>query len=89
MADPDSPNNPAGAGEPTSWPLPEEPFVPDYSVQAVMDTMYMRVHRSVYLAALKASRLDRPTTRTDLEVDHMLCGGAPDRPGSPLLAENS
>lgn len=68
--------------------------MPDYSVQAVMDTMYMRVHRSVYLAALKASRLDRPTTRTDLEVDHMLCGGTlppPDRPpdSSPLLAENS
>lgn len=89
--DPDSPN---AAGEPAGWPLPEEPFVPDYSVQAVVDTMYMRVHRSVYLAALKASRLDRPTMRTDLEVDHMLCGGAlppPDRPpdSSPLLAENS
>lgn len=80
------------AGEPSSWPVPEEPFVPDYSVQAVTDMVYMRVHRSVYLAALKASRLDRPTLRTDLEVDHMLRSGAPERPGdssSPLLGDSS
>ncbi|XP_050049356.1 unextended protein-like [Dermacentor andersoni] len=80
------------AGEPSSWPVPEEPFVPDYSVQAVTDMVYMRVHRSVYLAALKASRLDRPTLRTDIEVDHMLSSGAPERPGdscSPLLGDSS
>ncbi|KAL1423238.1 hypothetical protein MTO96_021220 [Rhipicephalus appendiculatus] len=80
------------SGEPASWPVPEEPFVPDYSVQAVADTVYMRVHRSVYLAALKASRLDRPVTRTDLEVDHMLRSGAPERPddsSSPLLGDSS
>ncbi|XP_077502022.1 unextended protein-like [Amblyomma americanum] len=79
------------AGEPSSWPVPEEPFVPDYSVQAVADTVYMRVHRSVYLAALKASRLDRPATRTDLEVDHMLLSSAPEQPGdrSPLLGDSS
>lgn len=80
------------SGEPASWPVPEEPFVPDYSVQAVTDMVYMRVHRSVYLAALKASRLDRPVTRTDLEVDHMLRSSAPERPGessSPLLGDSS
>ncbi|KAH7981783.1 hypothetical protein HPB52_001093 [Rhipicephalus sanguineus] len=80
------------SGEPASWPVPEEPFVPDYSVQAVADTVYMRVHRSVYLAALKASRLDRPVTRTDLEVDHMLRSSAPERPNdssSPLLGDSS
>ncbi|CAN8023928.1 unnamed protein product, partial [Ixodes persulcatus] len=69
------------AGDVAGWPLPDEPFVPDYSVQAVADTIYMRVHRSVYLAALKASRLDRPSTRTDVELDHMLRSGAPERPG--------
>ncbi|CAN7990639.1 unnamed protein product [Ixodes hexagonus] len=89
-ADGDGSSQSLAAGDAASWPLPDEPFVPDYSVQAVADTIYMRVHRSVYLAALKASRLDRPSTRTDLELDHMLRSGAPERPGdqSPLLPDS-
>ncbi|XP_065319719.1 unextended protein-like isoform X2 [Gordionus sp. m RMFG-2023] len=37
------------------------PFVPDYTVQALTSLLYLRVKRSQYLAALRASMLERMT----------------------------
>ncbi|XP_028968316.1 metal transporter CNNM4 [Galendromus occidentalis] len=51
--------------------LPDRPFCPDYSVEAISDMLYMRVHRNVYAAAYKASRLDKSnrSNATTLETE--------------------
>lgn len=36
-------------------------FLPDYSVRAVTDVLYMRVRRSLYLAAKRATLMERST----------------------------
>lgn len=49
--------------------LAERAFTPDYSVEAVTNVLYMRVHRSVYAAAYKTSRLDRSNRSTAASLE--------------------
>lgn len=44
-------------------------FLPDYSVRAVTDVLYMRVPRSLYLAAKRATLMERSTTDQNLDDD--------------------
>lgn len=44
-------------------------FQPDYSVRVVTDVLYMRVPRSLYLAAKRATLMERSTTDNNMEID--------------------
>ena len=49
------------------------PFVPDYTVKAVSDVIYLRIKRPMYCAALKASKMaDNPKSEGGTEQEHVL-----------------
>lgn len=48
----------------SSSQLPQQPFdnnsfIPDFTVKPIENTLYMKIHRKVYLAAFRASLMDR------------------------------
>ena len=47
-------------------------FVPDYTVKAVTDVLYLRIRRATYLRALKASGMFRKPTPGDMELERFL-----------------
>ncbi|XP_076367882.1 unextended protein-like [Tachypleus tridentatus] len=44
-------------------------FIPDYTVVAVSDTLYMKVHRAVYLAAYRATLMERQQQRSETNLE--------------------
>ena len=48
------------------------PFVPDYTVKAVTDVLYLRIKRTTYLRALKASSMSKKRSPGDLELERYL-----------------
>ncbi|XP_013774869.1 LOW QUALITY PROTEIN: metal transporter CNNM4-like [Limulus polyphemus] len=44
-------------------------FIPDYTVVAVSDTLYMKVHRAVYLAAYRATLMERQKQRSETNLE--------------------
>ncbi len=50
-------------------------FVPDYTVKAVTDVLYLRINKSMYVAALKASKMSKksnPATGEVHDLTHFL-----------------
>ena len=48
------------------------PFVPDYTVKAVSDVIYLRIKRPMYCAALKASKMANNPKADGTENEHVL-----------------
>lgn len=48
------------------------PFIPDYTVKAATDVMYMRIKRTTYLRALKATYMSKKPSPCEVELEKYL-----------------
>ncbi|XP_076345952.1 metal transporter CNNM3-like isoform X2 [Tachypleus tridentatus] len=62
-------SSPSLTNAPSELSLLKATFIPDYTVVAVSDTSYMKVHRAVYLAAYRASCMERQQQRSDFNLE--------------------
>ena len=53
-----------------------QPFVPDYTIKAVTDVLYLKIKRSTYSRALKASLMGKKASHSgelnDRELENLL-----------------
>ncbi|XP_022240761.1 metal transporter CNNM4-like [Limulus polyphemus] len=62
-------SSPSLTNTPSESTLLKATFIPDYTVVAVSDTLYMKVHRAVYLAAYRATCMERQQQRSDFNLE--------------------
>ena len=48
------------------------PIVPDYTIKATTDVLFLRIKRTTYLRALKASVMSKKPSPGDLELERYL-----------------
>lgn len=44
-------------------------FIPDYTVKAITDVLYLQIHRNLYLAAKRATLMERKQKLGDQSMD--------------------
>ena len=69
LSQPDNSTHPLSKQHSAAFISPHSlPFVPEYTVKAVTDVLYLRIKKSTYIAAAKASMMNKKQEKTGVEV---------------------